>query len=83
MQALGSQIGYKARNIAQLGQPTIDISLHEDNSNQSKFVMSYSSMDTVQGTVTITTQHDTRFEDIDITFTGMWAPYFHAEPSRS
>ncbi|USP79299.1 arrestin (or s-antigen) n-terminal domain protein [Curvularia clavata] len=75
MQALGSQIGYKARNIAQLGQPTIDISLNEEQGRQRKFVTSYSSMDTVDGTVTITTQHDTRFEDIDITFTGISQVY--------
>lgn len=74
MQSLGSQIGYKARNIAQLGQPTIDITLNEEREHQRKFVTSYSSMDTVDGMVTITTQHDTRFEDIDITFTGMSAP---------
>lgn len=82
MQALGSQIGYKARNIAQLGQPTIDISLNDDRCQSRKFILSYSSMDTVDGTVTITAQHDTRFEAIDITFTGMWAScrqteYFH------
>lgn len=76
MQTLGNQIGYKARNMTMLGQPTIDISLHADRNHQSKFVMSYSSMDTIDGTVTITAQHDTRFEDIDISFTGMRASHF-------
>ncbi|EUC46676.1 hypothetical protein COCMIDRAFT_92173 [Bipolaris oryzae ATCC 44560] len=75
MQTLGNQIGYKARNMTMLGQPTIDISLHADRGQQSKFVMSYSSMDTIDGTVTITAQHDTRFEDIDISFTGTTQVY--------
>ncbi|KNG51972.1 arrestin (or s-antigen) n-terminal domain protein [Stemphylium lycopersici] len=70
MQALGNQIGYKVRNISHHGQPTIEIELNEDNDRQRKFVTSYSSMDTVEGTVKITAQHDTPFEDIDIAFIG-------------
>lgn len=71
MQALGNQIGYKVRNISHHGQPTIVIHLDDDSSgHQQKFVTSYSSMDTLNGTVTITAPHDACFEDIDIAFTG-------------
>ena len=70
MQALGNQIGYKVRNISHHGQPTIEIDLNGENDRQRKFVTSYSSMDTVEGTVKITAQHDTPFEDIDIAFIG-------------
>ncbi|EDU47591.1 Bul1 N domain containing protein [Pyrenophora tritici-repentis] len=70
MQALGNQIGYKVRNISHHGQPKIVIHLDDSNGHQQKFVTSYSSMDTLNGTVTITAPHDTRFEDIDIAFTG-------------
>jgi hypothetical protein len=70
MQALGNQIGYKVRNISHHGQPTIVIDIDDSNSHGHRFVTSYSSMDTLEGTVTITAPHDTRFEDIDIAFTG-------------
>jgi len=70
MQALGNQIGYKVRNISHHGQPTIVIDLNDSNGHCHKFTTSYSSMDTIEGTVTITAPHDTRFEDIDIAFTG-------------
>lgn len=70
IQALGNQIGYKIRNMSQHGQPTIDIHLNDSDGSRQKFVNSYSSMDTIHGTVTITAHHDTRFEDIDIAFMG-------------
>lgn len=70
MQALGNQIGYKVRNISHHGQPTIAIDLNDSNGYCHKFITSYSSMDTIEGTVTVTAPHDTRFEDIDIAFTG-------------
>ncbi|KAF1944708.1 arrestin [Clathrospora elynae] len=70
MQSIGNQIGYKVRNMAQHGQPAIDINLDDSNEQRQKFVTSYSSMDSIEGTVTITAAHDTSFEDIDIAFIG-------------
>jgi len=82
MQALGNQIGYKVRNISHYGQPTIDIDMDGSSGHQPKFVTSYSSMDTLNGTVTITAPHDIRFEDIDIAFTGKLEPfsYLYGKP---
>lgn len=70
MQTLGNQIGYKVRNISHHGQPAIVIDLDESDGHGHKFITSYSSMDTIEGTVTITAPHDIRFEDIDIAFVG-------------
>jgi hypothetical protein len=70
MQAIGNQIGYKVRNLAHNGQPTIEISLNDQNRHRHRFVTSYSSMDSIEGTVSITAAQDTRFEDIDIAFIG-------------
>ncbi|KAF1832607.1 arrestin [Decorospora gaudefroyi] len=70
MQALGNQIGCKVRNIAHQGQPTIDIGLNDSSGHRLKFVTSYSSMDSIEGTITISTLQDIRFDDIDIAFIG-------------
>jgi hypothetical protein len=70
MQAIGNQIGYKVRNVSHHGQPTIEIDLNDSDGYRQRFVTSYSSMDSIEGTVTITASHDTRFEDIDIAFFG-------------
>jgi hypothetical protein len=72
LQAIGNQIGYKVRNIAHHSQPKIEICLNDTNPHQQKFVTSYSSMDSIEGTVTIVAPHDTHFEDIDIAFIGKW-----------
>ncbi|OAL47194.1 arrestin [Pyrenochaeta sp. DS3sAY3a] len=69
MHSIGNQIGYKVRNMAHYGQPAIEINL---NGSQARgtFVTSYSTMDTIEGHVTITAPHDIRFDDIDIAFVG-------------
>ncbi|KAH9863680.1 hypothetical protein J1614_009612 [Plenodomus biglobosus] len=69
MQQIGNQIGYKVRNIAHYGQPAITIDL-ADSDGPRRAIPSYSTMDTIQGTITITAPHDIRFEDIDIAFVG-------------
>jgi hypothetical protein len=74
MQSMCNQVGYKVRNMTHYGQPSIDIKLNGSDGPHSTWVTSYSTMDTVEGTVTITASHDTRFEDIDIAFVGMWRP---------
>lgn len=70
MQSMCNQVGYKVRNITHYGQPTIDITLNGSEGLRSTWVTSYSTMDTIEGTVTVTATHDTRFEDIDIAFVG-------------
>lgn len=69
MHSIGNQIGYKVRNIAHFGQPTIDIILNE-GAGPRRVIPSYSTMDSIEGRVVITAAHDTRFEDIDIAFVG-------------
>jgi hypothetical protein len=54
------------------GQPTIEINLNGTDGPRNTWVTSYSTMDTIEGNVTITALHDTRFEDIDIAFIGEW-----------
>ena len=71
MQSIGNQIGYKVRNVSHHGQPTIEIDLNDSDAHRQRFVTSYSSMDSIEGTVSITASHDTRFEDIDIAFIGV------------
>ena len=58
-----------SQSFARRIQPTIDINLHGARGNNA-FVVSYSTMDTVEGEVVITAAHDTRFEDLDIAFIG-------------
>jgi hypothetical protein len=70
MQSMRNQVGSKVRNITHYGQPTIEINLNGTDGPRNTWVTSYSTMDTLEGTVTITTAHDTRFEDIDIAFVG-------------
>jgi hypothetical protein len=60
----------KVQTIAHYGQPTIEIGLGNSHGTHGNYVTSYSTMDTIEGTVSITAPRDTRFEDIDIAFTG-------------
>lgn len=69
MQSIGNQIGYKVRNIAHHGQPTIEINLNDNHASR-RPITSYSTMDTIEGMVTIRATRDTRFADIDIAFIG-------------
>jgi hypothetical protein len=70
MQSLGNHIGTKMRTLAHHGQPLIEIDLDTSHGTHGKWVTSYSTMDTIEGTVSITAPHDTRFEDVEIAFTG-------------
>ena len=51
------------------GRPKVDIVVANQ---QDGLVPSYTTGDTIEGTVTITTDHDTRFDELEITFEGMW-----------
>jgi hypothetical protein len=70
MQAVRNEVGCKVRNMTHYGQPSIEISLKGTDGPRNTWVTSYSTMDTIEGSVKITSTHDTRFEDIDITFIG-------------
>lgn len=43
------------------------------------FVNSYTTLDAIKGTVTVTVDHDTRFDDIEIAFEGTVSPNCHAQ----
>ncbi|KAF2662396.1 arrestin [Lophiostoma macrostomum CBS 122681] len=63
--------GNKVRNMTHLGQPSIEIKLNNSSYGvHSNYVVSYSTMDTIEGTVSITANHDTRFEEVEIAFMG-------------
>lgn len=65
-----SAISIKMRNLALQGKPVIDISLKGDNGRHGSYVSSFSTMDTLEGEVAVTAPHDTRFDDIEISFIG-------------
>ncbi|KAF2637406.1 arrestin [Massarina eburnea CBS 473.64] len=71
MQTFSNQVHYRMLQMAHMGQPSIEIQLDDSAyATRGSYVTSYSTMDTIEGTVTITTQHDTPFEDVQIAFTG-------------
>lgn len=71
MHTISNQLQYRILQVAHMGQPAIEIELDDShNGTQGSYVTSYSTMDTLEGTVTITAQQDTRFEDVEIVFTG-------------
>ncbi|KAK3201681.1 hypothetical protein GRF29_164g273455 [Pseudopithomyces chartarum] len=70
MQSIQNQIQYRMLQIAHYGQPTIEIELDESQHEASRAITSYSTMDTIQGKVHVTAQHDTKFREIEISFAG-------------
>jgi hypothetical protein len=70
MQSMGNQLSNKMRNLALHHNPVVDISLGNSHGTHGTWVTSYSTMDTVEGAVSITAAHDTPFEDIEISFSG-------------
>jgi hypothetical protein len=75
MQTFGQQMQYRMLRVANHGLPNIEIVLDDSrHGTTGSYVTSYSTMDTIEGTVKITTQHDTRFEDVQIAFTGNYNP---------
>lgn len=74
MQSLSNHIGSKMRTFAHHGQPLIEIDLDSSHGTHGSWVTSYSTMDSIEGTVSITAPNDTRFEDVEIAFTGELAP---------
>jgi hypothetical protein len=71
MQSFGQQMQYRMLRVASLGLPEIEILFDDSRHGTSgSYVTSYSTMDTVEGTVKITAPHDTRIEEVQIAFTG-------------
>ncbi|OCK78286.1 arrestin [Lepidopterella palustris CBS 459.81] len=75
MHSIGNQIGSKVRNLAQMGRPAVEIELRDPHGAHGSYVTSYSTMDRLEGTVSITADRDTRFEDIEIAFIGVSKTY--------
>lgn len=63
-------MGYKVRNLALAGSPDIEIALNGNEGGPTSFVYTYSTLDRIEGTVTITPKTDTKFDDIEIAFVG-------------
>lgn len=57
-------------NFTVRSRPKVDIILANQTDG---LVPSFTTGDTIKGTVTITVDHDTRFDDLEITFEGMLA----------
>ncbi|EON67216.1 hypothetical protein W97_06469 [Coniosporium apollinis CBS 100218] len=66
-----ANMGYKVRNLALSQQPSIDIFLKGTQGVHSAYVTSFSTMDKLEGTVSITAKHDTRFDELEIAFVGV------------
>jgi hypothetical protein len=65
------------RALSQIGRPTIDIALSDGE--QGANIRSYSTLDKIEGEVSITAPHDARFDEILITFEGAFVVVsFHA-----
>ncbi|KAF2112120.1 arrestin [Lophiotrema nucula] len=70
MQTISNKIGSSLQSITHHWQPTIEINIENEQGTQAKWVTSYSTMDTIKGNVSITTNHDTRFDEVEISFIG-------------
>ncbi|KAF2128157.1 arrestin [Dothidotthia symphoricarpi CBS 119687] len=69
MQSVSNHIGCKVRHFGSHG-PNIEINLAETDGPRRTWTTSYSTMDTIAGTVDITSTQSIRFEDIDVAFIG-------------
>ncbi|OJD35834.1 arrestin domain-containing protein [Diplodia corticola] len=81
-----SAISIKMRNFAMQGKPVIDISLNGETGSHGSYVTSVSTMDKLEGEVSVTAPRDTRFDDIEIAFVGQSTTYvdkFASAPTMS
>ena len=83
MHSIGNQIGYKVRNLAQMGRPMVDIQLKDAHGAHGSYVTSYSTMDRIEGIVSVMPVSDVRFDNIEIAFIGLWIPDYSIIPSQS
>lgn len=72
--SVGQQIGYKVRNLAMAGKPAVEIKLNTAHGTHGDYVTSFSTMDRIDGSVSITPKTDTRFDDIEICLIGKPTP---------
>lgn len=70
MNSISNQIGARVRNMTNIGRPHLEIDLETAHGAHGRYVTSYSTMDIISGTVSVTASTDTRFEDIEIAFVG-------------
>ncbi|OMP82372.1 hypothetical protein BK809_0006682 [Diplodia seriata] len=81
-----SAISVKLRNLAMQGKPVIDISLRGESGPHGSYITSFSTMDKLEGEVSVTAPHDTRFDDIEIAFVGQSSTFvdkFASAPTMS
>jgi len=60
----------KLRNMTLLAKPSIEIKLNHPDTPHGAYVTSYSTMDKIEGTVSVTAKNDIKFDDIEIAFIG-------------
>ena len=56
--------------MASLARPQIHINLQHSSGSHGQYVSSYSTLDKIEGTVTVVSKNDVKFDDIEITFNG-------------
>ena len=67
-----SAISIKMRNFAMQGKPVVDISLKNESGPHGGYVSSFSTLDKLEGEVSVTAPHDTRFDNLEIAFIGTY-----------
>ncbi|KAI9719306.1 MAG: hypothetical protein M1812_003636 [Candelaria pacifica] len=69
--ASGNSVASQILAVRQSGKPTINVSLNDDQQgNYGGYVRSYTTLDRLDGEVSVTAPQDTRFDDVQITFEG-------------
>jgi len=66
----GTRISNKLKNMTQRPKPDIKITL--DGAESFSTIMTYSTLDTIQGQVHITSPYDTHVRSLNIQFIGSW-----------
>lgn len=70
---MGGPLASRVLNLGQKPKPVIEITLHDEQKDA--FCPTYTSLEPIQGEVTITTSSDMSFEDLYITFEGSIKTY--------
>lgn len=64
------------RNITLINRPAIDIKLDKSDGSDGCYLTSFSTMEKVEGSVSITAKHDTKFDNLEIGFIGESQPTY-------
>ena len=67
---LRGPVEVKVRDMVFSPRVAIDITLNRTTSSNRPYLHSYSTLDNIDGTVSITPKHDTPFDDLDINLIG-------------